>query len=59
MVVRLGFGDVVDVLFTEDDPDSLFDLVDLIAFIELLVDNVVDNGVDIFELPQLTLQLPF
>lgn len=58
MVVRFSFGDMVEVLFAEYDSYGFFDLVDLIAFIELLVYNIVNNGIDIFELPQLTLQLP-
>ncbi len=50
---------MVGILFTQNDSDGFLDFINLIAFIELFVDNVINNHINIFELPQQRFELPF
>jgi hypothetical protein len=50
---------VVLLFSTQNQANILFDILHLIAFIELLVYYIVDSYIDIFQVPQSLLQILF
>lgn len=59
MIVRLSFGNMIGIFFTQNNPNSLLNLINLITLIKLLINNIINNHINILQLPQQSLKLPF